>query len=368
MTNKEKTELQKKIISEIKSKPHGRFLLPPRSGKTKIMIDIIKRENPKSILWATPSVKLAKEDIPKEFEIWNAKDYIDRLTTVTYASLRKTEGYFEMIILDEDQSVSELNMSNLLNKKLTYSYICSMTGTPTKHEYKNEIYKKLNLKILYDLSINDAVDIGLLSNYNINILNVEMNKEKNIKVVYGNKHFFTSEKNQYEYYNKKVEEAKNNNFLGLKKFTLNRMRIIKNSNSKLKAAKELLSRLDGKILVFCGSISQAEKVCKHTYHSKKNDSDLKLFQNDEINKIAMVNSGGIGFTYKRLDHLILIQCDSDRNRITSQKICRILLKQKDYKANIWIICLKDTQDEKWVNSTLQNFDQSKIKYVNYGNK
>ena len=33
----------------------------------------------------------------------------------------------------------------------------------------------------------------------------------------------------------------------------------------------------------------------------------------------MVNSGGIGFTYKEIDDLFLIQADSDVNGYTSQR-------------------------------------------------
>lgn len=51
--------------------------------------------------------------------------------------------------------------------------------------------------------------------------------------------------------------------------------------------------------------------------------------------------------------------------ITQQR--RTLLQQKNYKATIWIISLIGTQDEKWVRSAIDNFDESKIEYVRFKN-
>ena len=64
-------------------------------------------------------------------------------------------------------------------------------------------------------------------------------------------------------------------------------------------------------------------------------------------------------------HLILTQVDSDRNGLTTQKLARTLLKQKGYNATIWILCLKKTQDKVWVDAALENFDESKIEYLEF---
>jgi hypothetical protein len=105
MTNKEKSEIQKEVVDTLDYQPHGRLLLAPRVGKSKIMIDLIKRDKPESILWVTPSAELADmnnfhDGIVSEFVKWRAKRYIKKLTTVTWMSLSKVVGYFELVILD----------------------------------------------------------------------------------------------------------------------------------------------------------------------------------------------------------------------------------------------------------------------------
>jgi superfamily II DNA or RNA helicase len=365
MTSKEKNQTQKEILDSLPSKLHGRLLLAPRCGKTKIAIDIIKKVKPKTILWITPSAKLAEEDIPQEFVKWKAKAYLKKLTTVTWASLNKIEGHYDIIIGDEEQFATENNLETMLNGKLKSNQTIFMTGTQTKHENKKDLYRKLKLPLLYRLSINEAVNIGILSNYEIKVLNVNLSNEKNLKVGNKNNTFLTSELANYNYLSQSIAIAIENNENKFLKFKiLNRMRLIHNSTSKFKAAKILISQLKGKKLIFTANIKQAEDICKNTYHSKTTNEDLKKFQSGEIDTIAMVNSGGIGFTYKNIDHLILIQADSDKNGMTSQKISRVLLEQINYKATIWIICLKNTQDEKWVASTLENFNKEKIKYIN----
>jgi len=188
MNDKEKSALQKEIVASLPLKPHGRLLLAPRVGKSKLAIDIIKINKPTSILWVTPSAKLATEDIPAEFITWKAKPFVAKLTTVTWMSLDKVFGHFDLIILDEEQFATENNLQNLLSGHLKYEYIISMTGTSTSHDVKLDLYKKLNLPILYELSINDAVDIGMLANYSIKVIEVSLGKEKTIKawaVIWG---------------------------------------------------------------------------------------------------------------------------------------------------------------------------------------
>jgi hypothetical protein len=148
---------------------------------------------------------------------------------------------------------------------------------------------------------------------------------------------------------------------------LARMRAIKDSGAKTKAAEWLIKELEGRKLIFSATIKQAEHLSKNTYHSKTDNVQLKQFMAGDLDEIAMVNAGGTGFTYKALDHLILTQCDSDKNGLTSQKIARTLLDQKDYKATIWLLSLIGTQDTKWVESVLSNFDKSKIEYIKFKN-
>lgn len=367
MTNKEKSKIQKEIVDSLDLKPHGRLLLAPRVGKSKLAIDIIKVNKPKSILWVTPLAKLAEEDIPKEFQTWKAVNYTKKLTTVTWTSLNKIKGHFDMIILDEEQFITDNNISGIINGNITYEYILSMTGTETKHKDKIELYNSLKLPVLYKLSINEAVDVGLLANYTIKVIEIDMGKDKSIKAGTKDKPFMTSEEDNYKWLHSTAQKAIFQKRKDVQFRILTRMRAIYNSASKTNVAKYLIDNLKGRKMFFCASIEQAEYLCPNNFHSKTNDKDLNDFITGKIDEITMVNAGGVGTTFKEIDHLVMTQADSDKNGLTSQKIARTLLEQGSYKATIWILCLVGTQDESWVESALGNFDKSKVEYIRFKN-
>jgi hypothetical protein len=51
-------------------------------------------------------------------------------------------------------------------------------------------------------------------------------------------------------------------------------------------------------------------------------------------------------------------------RKSSQRLARMLRLNPKDTAVIHVLCYKNTVDEKWVASALEDFDQSKINYLN----
>jgi len=362
-------KVQEEILKELKYPVHGILLLSPRIGKTKLGIEIIKHEKPNKVLWITPSTKLRDEDIPREFEEWKAKSYLSKTDIICYSSLSKQEGIYDKIIFDEIQFITENNVGNFFNGKLKTRTVLGLTGTMPEHKEKLDLIKKFRLFVLKDISIDNAVEQNVVSDYKIKILEVPMNDTlKNIKAGTKDKPFFTTEKAAYEYHSKNiakmmfVKEKQRLQFA-----ILNRLRFIYKSPTKLETAKHLIKYLKGRKLVFTGSIEHAEALSDHTYHSKTNRDHLNLFLDQKIDLLACVNAGGTGFTYKNVDYFIIVQADSNKSGGFIQKLARSLLLQKNYKAEIWIISLQQTQDEVWISNALKQLDQNKIEYVNIKN-
>lgn len=353
-------ELSEEILSLTPSEGGGRWLLSPRFGKSKLIIDLIKRDKPKKILWVTPFSRLAEVSIPEEFIKWRAKGYLNRVSTVTWKSLNKVEGFFDLIILDEEQFITASNAKTLLSGSLSATNIISMSGTPSKNKEKLWILGALGLNVIYDFNIDEAVDTNILADYTITVVEVPLSHERNIRVKTNNVDFMTSEAKSYFFLDKKCDKAIRNNSRNAKNLIITRMHKIYNSESKLKAARILGDSLKGKKIFFCSNSTQASKVSPFTYNSKTDDVHFNQFLDGEIEEIALVHKGGIGDTYEGVQHLIIVQADSDKNGTTSQKIARVLLKQGDFRAQIWILKLKHTQDEQWVSLTLENFNDEKI--------
>lgn len=369
MTNKEKAKIQDEIIDSLPEPAHGLLKLAPRTGKSRIAVRVLKNEKPESILWVTVNTKLRDEDIPAEFEKWSAKRLYKKATIICYQSLSKMQGHFDKVILDEYQDITDANSEPFFNGQITYGSIIGLSGTHPEHQEKIDIYRRLGLKTLADMDIGEAVDKGIIADYNITVVEVAMNsKDKTIEAGAKDKKFMTTEASQYNYLDGVAQRAIYQRRSDATFRILARMRAIYNSPSKQEAARWLLDNLPGRKVIFCGSIKQAEELSDYTYHSKTDNKDLQAFLKGEIDELACVNSGGVGFTYRNVDHFIYVQADSDKKGLTTQKMTRAMLEQgEDYKADIYFLMLIGTQDEKWVGKALKNFDKTKVRHERFIN-
>lgn len=358
-SNERLTELHQRILNSISRNVSGRLHLAPRTGKTRLLIELIKRDDPRSILWVTPSSKLAKYDIKQEFEIWDAEVFIPKLKAITYNKLPEEQGKYDLIVLDEEQSLTSHRAKTLLNKSLT-GRIISMTGTPTKSFDKESLFMSLNLRILYTLSVEDATE-DILSDYEINIVHIPLSDSYPAQV-----NCKGTEKVAYNYLTKRLEKAQLSDPKSVKMLAISRRTMIAKSISKYRTALKLKNKLNSKrFVMFCPTIDTANILGGiQTYHSKTNDLSLREFLAKRQNHLFMVNTGGVGFTFTGIEHLIIMQVDADVNGNTTQKICRALIND-GIKPVIWILQLDTTQDEVWVNQTLTRFSANKVSHITW---
>ena len=363
---KEVDKIQKEILAFLVPLAHGLLLLSPRIGKTKIAIDLIKRDKPKKILWVTPSSELRDVDIPKEFKQWKAVTYLRKTTIVCWKSLHKVKGKFDLIIMDEYQDITKKNVKNFFNGKITYTNIIGLSGTHPKHKEKNVLLDRLKLKVLKEINIDEAVEKGLVAPYKITVVKCRLERTiKNVKAGSKYNSFMTTEEAQYKYMSQSIARKLSNREVVPSFYYINRMRFIYNLRSKNDCAKRVLSKLSGRTLIFTGSIKMAESICKNTYHSKTTVDDYNAFQEGKIDQLACVNSGGVGNTYRGVDNFLIVQVNSNKKGDATQKIARSLVLQENYEANIIILVAKDTVDESWKDQVLEDFNLDKVTHINY---
>lgn len=357
----DKTLIQQEIVSNLPNPCHGILDIAARVGKSKIALDIVKKENSQSVLWVTPNAELRDKAIPAEIQKWSP-ELSDKIKIICWASLEDHIGTYDKVIMDEIQDLTISNSRGFFSEAIGYNTILGLTATMPKHREKLDLYDRLGLKVLKRIGIDTAIDLGLIAPYNITVIECELeSKIRNIRIP----GFIKTELEQYNYLTSRINDLVEANRTVPKWMIFNRMRFIYNLPSKNNWAAGLISKLKGRTLVFSGSIEQAEKLSGYTYHSKTTDSHLNGFLNGELPLLSCVNAGGTGFTYTGVDNFVIVQVNSNKKGDITQKICRSLMKQQNYTANIYILAVKNTVDEVWKNRVLQDFNSNRVVHKSF---
>jgi superfamily II DNA or RNA helicase len=146
-----------------------------------------------------------------------------------------------------------------------------------------------------------------------------------------------------------------------------RMKAMMEYPSKEKYTKALLQSIPTKCIVFANTQAQADKLCKYSYHSNNVDSEsnLEMFKDGLIDKLSCVLQLSEGVNIPELRQGIIMHSYGNERK-ASQRIGRLLRLNPNEKSIVHILCYVNTIDEKWVKDSLEEFDQSKILWKDYG--
>ena len=285
------------------------------------------------------------------------------ITFTTYLSLKKhNPNDYDIVYLDECHSLLQRHEEFLSNYK---GKILGLTGTPPRDRQSEKgkmVQKYCPIKYLFD--VDKATDSKILNDYQIIIHELELSKLPTLKKKNKNGgHWWTSEYKDYQYVNNRVAAAqtpKQQQFAYIM-----RMRALMDYNSKEIYTKSLLQNLSDKCIIFANTQKQADRVCKHSYHSSNNKSDdnLEMFSDGRINQLSCVLQLSEGVTIPNLKQGIIMHAYGNEKK-SAQRIGRLLRLNPSELATCHILCYKGTQDSKWVKSALKGFDDNKIKYYN----
>ena len=329
-----------------------------RTGKIKITLDTILSSEKVLVVYPDVSIKQSwKNDLIK----WKVRDK-KRFKFSTYLSFKKIRDMYDVLVLDECQSISEAQLSaiSLYMKHTGIKKVIGLSGSlndETKQQLKN--YLGLETKVKY--SIQQAIDDGITSDYNIEVRIVPLSIVNNIKIVWKGGEFFTSEKANFDYITRQIDNSSGN---VQKMARFKRMRAIMNSISKIEATKQVIKeKSNERLMCFCGLTDVADSLGIDVYHSKNSNEQVKQdFINGSIDKLAVVRQLNAGVTFPKLNTAVINYFDSNAEN-QCQRISRIT--NMDYVgkiANIIIISSNEEVELRWLRKSLEFFDKSKITY------
>ena len=342
-------------------KKWGILNLCPRFGKIYTTINILEKMNSNiSILIAYPDVKI-KDSWEQDFKTRGYNN--SQITYTTHLSLHKhRHDEFDVIIIDEIHLLSDAQVEVCEELFETNKQVLGLTGTLSAWT-ESELDMRLDLPVLAHYPIEQAIQEGVIVDYQITIIKVPLDN----KIVQTVKGKARTEKKHFDACSWVIDQlssqGKDTMMLRLK-----RMRIVQGSIAKLNMTKAVLNKYaDERILVFCGTTDAADSLGIPSHHSKSPDKEgFKRFAEGEGNHMAVVKIGNTGVTYKPLNKVILNYFDSNAENL-AQKVNRCMAMEysnPDKTAQIYIISTNEAVEEKWLNKALEFFDKDKIKVVN----
>jgi superfamily II DNA or RNA helicase len=217
--------------------------------------------------------------------------------------------------------------------------------------------------VVYTFKADDAIENGIINDYQIIVHELQLNKCKGYQAVMKNRSFITSEYDNYVYWSRRIDVGSGNMHM----LRVMRMKALMEYPTKEKYTKKLLESVNSKCIVFANTQNQADALCRYSYHSgnKHSEENLLLFKEGKIKQLSCVLQLNEGINIPELRQGIIMHAYGNERK-AAQRIGRLLRLNPDEKAIVHILCYMGTVDEKWVREALEGFDQSKILWKNYG--
>lgn len=361
---KTKDEIQDDCFKEIINHYRCSAALSMGTGKTllglKHMKHFHKQGNEYLVVAPKNSIFQSWKDDAVKFGM---DDLLPSITFTTYLSLTKHDfTKYAGLYLDECHSVKE-HMGPWFQR--FNGRILGLTGTPPRSMFseKGKIIQEF-FPVVYKYSTDRAVEDKILNDYQITIhlLNLDMSKSMKVTTKTG-KSWVTSEFESYNYYTRKIDQTYD--MKSLQFLRIQRMRQMMNFQTKEIYSKVLLNSINDKCLLFANTKEQADKLCKHSYHSSNPNSEdnLEQFKTGKINKLSAVLQLSEGVNIPNLKSCIILHSYSSNTK-TAQRLGRALRLNPNDKSEVHILVYKNTIDEEWTKQALKEFDESKISWIN----
>lgn len=363
--------------------------LPTGFGKSKLALDILKKHietiNQK-VLIVVPRLVLI-DTWKEEFEKWGMRTYLLSVEFVTYVSLPKVAGNWDMVIFDECHHLSERCREALESFKITRSILLSAT---VKNSVKWELKGTFQNLFSYKINMKEAIDNEVLPDPRVFLipLSLETNiptesiwknprgKEPALEVSWANRwavirqktqkvriyctewQYYTDMSTQVEWYKNKYMRTRNEAFKN-KWLRLAGDRLKWLSDKKIDLVSRILWLIKGhRTLTFCNSIEQTEELGSYCINSKNKESAniLKAFNEGRIDHITACNMLNEGMNLINCQIGIYNNLNSSEV-IVKQRLGRILRHERPV---IVIPYYKDTREQELVDKMLEDYNPDLI--------
>jgi superfamily II DNA or RNA helicase len=343
---------------------NGSIIAGTGFGKSRcgiLAIGKLLEENQKALV-LVPTNQL-QDQFAEEFKKWGYENVLDRVDILCYQSAHKLrDEHYNIVVCDE----IHLGLSPIYRKFFehnTYDKLLCMTATiPEEDEYKEYLLKLSPIR--YMITLDECVALKLVAPYEIICVPIDLNDEDKQAYKKANNKFVQAKYriggfNTFEDA-KAILAKKIPGDAGAAKMFFDAIRerkqVVQHATSKIDKAKQLVNNhKDGKILVFSGSNDFTESIADALgglyYHSKigkrRRAEVLERFLEESERILCSTKALNQGFNVPDANIGIIAGLDS-KSLPLIQRVGRLLRMKEGKSGTIYIIYVKDSQEEKWV--------------------
>tara|TARA_B110000902_G_C14274619_1_gene574486 strand:+ start:792 stop:1967 length:1176 start_codon:yes stop_codon:yes gene_type:complete len=318
-----------------------------------------------------PTTQL-KEQFTEEFFKWGEEGCLSQLEVICYQSAYKLKNeHYDIVVCDEVHMGLSPKYRRFFENN-TYEALLCMTATmPEEPEYCTMLQQLAPTN--YRISLDECVSLGLVSPYEIHCIPVELTKkERKDYIDINNKFVYWS----YQLGPSAFDEAKRvlasstapsemkNAAAQFYNSIRKRKKIVDFAQRKKTALKKIVKKAKGdKILVFSGANAFTDLLAKATepnstvYHSKKTKKqrDLAIKEFKDGTKTVLCSTKALNQGFDVPDAGIGVICGLTSKSLSMvQRVGRLIRFQEGKVGIIYILYVKDSQEEKWLNSSVKD--------------
>lgn len=342
----------------------GLFLLPTGSGKGRLMVEIAKELDSRTITYLCNTRLLRDKMFKDELHKWGGAYLIPRIEFACYQTACKWSGrYRDLLLADEfDAALTPEYIKAITNNSFDKRILVSAT----LQEDKLRMAKKI-APIILERTLKEAIEEDILNNINFYLVNYNLTPIENGQYLSYNERFRTL---LNEFKSKSVARQ-------LEWVQINRKQFMSNLQSSAEVTKWVLNKLTPtgeKVIVFCGLSEQADRVCVNSFHSNNaNITAFNAFDKGDIRHLSVVNKVDRGLNIHDIRNIIFENIGSSKTRLT-QRIGRGLRLKPEEFLNVYLLVphffdkrglRKPTIVEKWILESTKEMDLSRAKSINY---
>jgi superfamily II DNA or RNA helicase len=381
MINKEKLKIQEEAFSALRANNfRGIVILPTGTGKTFVLIECLRAlwQPGMRVLYTCDSQLLRDGGFDDELRKWGAEQFIPLIEKKCYAGAYKMEEeYYDILLADEGDYALTPEYSKLFFKnKFKYIIFVSATLDAKKRKIAKEI-----APIVYAKKPKEIEDAKVINKSQFFIVPYMLNDKENRTYLMYNERFkailneqpppFSNLEQTKQWQDKR---QKNLDFL-----SIDRKHFLASLESSAYICRKLMKELyeqdqKAKMLVFCGLNSQADRVCKYSYHSgSEHLNNLEKFDKGEIVALSVCGKVNRGVNINGVKRIIaehvsrsetaMIQKTGRGRRLDVDDILEVYLLLPYFKTAKGKI--KPTIVEDWIITAARNLgiENRKIYYV-----